>query len=40
MAYLTRPQKYDIEDSNIALLGSDVRIACRTEGLCIDSEFV
>ncbi len=24
MAHLTRPTKYNIEDSNIALLGSDV----------------
>ena len=29
MAMLTRPQKYDIEDSNIALLGSDVRKGCQ-----------
>jgi hypothetical protein len=26
MAHLTKPTKYDIEDSNIALLGSEVRI--------------
>ena len=25
MAHLTKPAKYDIKDSNIALLGSDVR---------------
>lgn len=27
MAHLTKPVKYDIKDSNIALLGSDVRIS-------------
>jgi hypothetical protein len=26
MAHLTKPAKYDIKDSNIALLGSDVRL--------------
>jgi len=27
MAHLTKPVKYDIKDSNIALLGSDVRVS-------------